>query len=60
MELRPAGLTVTELAPGVNLERDVLGQADIELAVADDLRAMQPELFHPEPFGLTLREPGDG
>ena len=60
MELRPDGLTVTELAPGVNLEREVLGQADIELKVADDLRAMQPELFHPEPFGLTLREPGDG
>lgn len=60
MELRADGLTVTELAPGVSLERDVLGQADIELKVAEDLHAMQPELFHPEPFGLTLREPEDG
>lgn len=60
MELRPDGLTVTELAPGVSLERDVLGQADIELKVAGDLRAMQPELFHPDPFGLALREPEHG
>ena len=60
MELRSGGLTVTELAPGVNLERDVLGQADIELKVADDLRAMDSALFHPEPFGLTLREPKNG
>ena len=60
LELRSSGLTVTELAPGVNLERDVLGQADIELQVADDLCAMDSALFHPEPFGLNLREPKHG
>ena len=58
--LRPAcssreGVTVTELAPGVDLERDVLAQAEFPLRVANDLRAMDPALFRPEPIGLTLR-----
>ena len=34
MKLTPDGLLVTEIAPGVDLERDVLAQADIPLAVA--------------------------
>ena len=53
IELREEGLTVTELAPGVDLERDVLGQAGTPLRVADDLGHMDPALFRPEPFGLT-------
>lgn len=51
--LREGGLVVTELAPGVDLERDVLGQAATPLKVADDLREMDPALFRPEPFGLA-------
>ena len=34
----PGGITVTELAPGVDLERDVLAQAAIALQVAEELR----------------------
>ena len=54
LELRPDGLTVTETAPGIDLERDVLGQADIALRVADDLRQMPARLFQPQPMGLVL------
>jgi acyl CoA:acetate/3-ketoacid CoA transferase len=50
-----AGLTVTEIAPGVDLERDVLGQAGFPLAVSPDLTEMDPRLFRPEPMGLELR-----
>ena len=50
-----AGLCVTEIAPGIDLERDVLGQADFPLAVSRDLTAMDPRLFRPEPMGLQLR-----
>ena len=53
VELREAGLTVTEIAPGIDLDRDVLGQAATELKVADDLREMDARLFRPELFGLT-------
>lgn len=51
LELRPEGLTVIEIAPGVDLEADVLGKAACELLVADDLRLMDARLFRPEPMG---------
>ena len=56
MRLLPEGITVTELAPGVDLQRDVLEQAAIPLLVADDLRAMDAALFRPEPLRLVLPE----
>jgi propionate CoA-transferase len=46
-------LTVTEIAPGVDLQRDVLDRAEAPLAVADDLREMDARLFRPEPIGLA-------
>ena len=48
-------LTVTEVAPGLDLKRDVLDRAATELLVADDLREMDGALFHPEPLGLRLQ-----
>ena len=48
------GLTVTEIAPGIDLERDVLGQADIELAVSEELKLMDLRLFDPTPMKLEL------
>jgi acyl CoA:acetate/3-ketoacid CoA transferase len=54
IRLRPEGLTVEEIAPGVDLERDVLGQAKIPLCVSPDLRPMDGRLFRPEPMGLRL------
>jgi acyl CoA:acetate/3-ketoacid CoA transferase len=59
LKLRPEGLTVTEIAPGVDLERDVLRQVDIPLQVAEDLRLMDERLFRPEPMGLKLRRAGE-
>jgi len=56
MKLTSAGVTVTEIAPGVDLERDVLAQAEFPLKVARDLPTMPAELFRPEPFGLKLKE----
>jgi acyl CoA:acetate/3-ketoacid CoA transferase len=55
MRLTPEGLNVVEVAPGVDLERDVLGQSQFPLRVAGDVKTMDPALFHPEPFGLKLR-----
>lgn len=56
MRLEADGLCVTEIAPGVDLERDVLGQADFPLRVAADLKTMDTALFRPEKCGLKLRE----
>jgi acyl CoA:acetate/3-ketoacid CoA transferase len=54
MKLTPAGMVVTEIAPGVDLDRDIRGQSQFPLAVADTLRTMSAAIFSPEPIGLTL------
>ena len=55
MRLEKDGVTVTELAPGVDLERDVLAQAEFPLRVAKHVRKMDPALFHAPPINLHLR-----
>jgi propionate CoA-transferase len=54
IQLTESGLMVIEIAPGVDLERDVLAKADIPLLVSPDLRFMSAALFRPEPLGLIL------
>jgi acyl CoA:acetate/3-ketoacid CoA transferase len=54
IRLLDQGLTVTEIAPGLDLDRDVLAQAATPLHVAPDLRVMDARLFAEAPFGLTL------
>ena len=55
VRLLAEGLTVTEIAPGVDLERDVLGRVPIPLRVSPELRLMDDRLFRPECMGLRLR-----
>jgi propionate CoA-transferase len=54
IELTEDGLTVIEIAPGVDLEEDVLGKAGVPLLVSPDLHVMSAALFRPEPMGLIL------
>ena len=54
MKLTPQGLVVTEIAPGMDVDRDVLAQAQTPLTVSQDLRVMDAGLFQPETFGLDL------
>jgi propionate CoA-transferase len=58
IELRDEGLVVTEVAPGIDLQRDVLAQAEIPLRVATDLKTMDAALFTDAPIGLTLKPHG--
>lgn len=55
IDLLADGLTVTEIAPGMDLQRDILEQAEIALKVAPHLRPMDPALFTDAPFGLRLQ-----
>jgi acyl CoA:acetate/3-ketoacid CoA transferase len=48
------GLMVTEIAPGLELQRDVLDQAATPLLVAPDLKVMDARLFTPDLMGLAL------
>jgi len=54
IRLMQNGLTITEIAPGLNLQRDILDQAATPLLVAPDLRQMDSRLFRPELMGLQL------
>jgi len=53
MKLTRDGIVVTEIAPGVDLEQNVLAQSEFPLQVAPKLRTMDAALFRPEPLGLT-------
>ena len=59
IRLLAEGLTVTEVAPGIDLERDILNRLPIALRVSPELREMDARLFRPEPMGLQLRARGD-
>jgi propionate CoA-transferase len=54
IELIDGELVVVEIAPGIDLDRDILGQVDIPLRVASDLKLMDARLFDPDPMGLHL------
>ncbi|RVW06003.1 acyl CoA:acetate/3-ketoacid CoA transferase [Rhodococcus spongiicola] len=54
LELRPEGLTVTEIAPGVDLQRDVLDRSEFELRVDPNLKTMCGKLFSPKLQNLQL------
>jgi propionate CoA-transferase len=53
LELKPAGLTLTELAPGVDLERDVLAHMGFTpLLPEGGPRPMDARLFTDAAMGL--------
>lgn len=55
LEHLPQGLTVTEIAPGVDLEKDVLAQMEFRPKVSDDLKRMDSAIFRDEIMNSNLR-----
>jgi propionate CoA-transferase len=49
----PDGLELAEIAPGIDLERDILPHMGFRPRMADNLREMDARLFRPEPMGLA-------
>jgi propionate CoA-transferase len=47
----PEGLTLIEIAPGLDVEADVLAQMAFRPQVSDDLKTMDARLFQSEPMG---------
>lgn len=45
-------LELIEIAPGVDLDKDVLEQMEIRPLISPDLKLMDERLFRPEPMGL--------
>jgi propionate CoA-transferase len=52
-QLGPNGLELIEVAPGVDVERDVLGRMAAPATVAAELRQMDARIFRDEPMGLA-------
>jgi len=50
--LTPAGLELVEIAPGIDLERDILAQMDFRPAISPQLRTMDARLFADGTMGL--------
>jgi propionate CoA-transferase len=57
IDLRPDGLIVREIAPGIDLKRDVLDQAAFALKVDPQLKLMDAALFRDAPLNQKLKAP---
>ncbi|KGK89652.1 acyl CoA:acetate/3-ketoacid CoA transferase [Clostridium sp. HMP27] len=47
-ELRPEGLVLTEIAPGISLENDILANMDFEPIISENLKIMDERIFKDE------------
>lgn len=54
--LTDKGLMLSEIAPGVDLEKDVLAHMDFRPIIAEDLKLMDPRIFRDEKMGLQIGE----
>ena len=52
-ELRPEGVTLVEIAPGIDLQTQVLDQMEFMPKIADDLKLMDERIFREELMGLA-------
>ena len=52
LALRADGLELVEVAPGVDIERDILARMDFKPLIPRDPVLMDARIFRPEPMGL--------
>lgn len=48
------GLVLIEIAPGVDLEKDILSHMEFEPIISPDLKLMDEKIFRAEPMGLKI------
>ena len=53
-EIGEQGLTLTEIAPGVDIERDIFAQMEFKPAIKEPLKLMDVRIFRTEKMALTL------
>ena len=53
-ELQAAGMTITEIAPGIDLEKDVLAYMDFKPIISPSLKIMDERIFRDEPMNLKI------
>ncbi|MDP4090355.1 MAG: acyl CoA:acetate/3-ketoacid CoA transferase [Bacillota bacterium] len=52
--LTEAGVTLEEIAPGVDLQKDILDQMDFKPAISENLKLMDEKIFSEEPMNLKI------
>jgi propionate CoA-transferase len=52
-ELTGNGMMLTEVAPGIDIERDILAHMDFVPIISPDLKPMDSAIFQPELMGLA-------
>lgn len=48
------GVVLTEIAPGVDLEKDILAFMDFKPIISKDLKLMDERIFNPEKIGIKI------
>jgi acyl CoA:acetate/3-ketoacid CoA transferase len=51
-QLKPEGMVLTEVAPGIDVNRHISPLVQFEFKMAKDLKEMDHRLFRHEPMGL--------
>jgi len=54
-ELNSDGLVLTEIAPGVDLQTDILDQIEFKPRITGPIRQMDERIFKDEPMGLVVK-----
>lgn len=52
-QLRDEGLVLTEIAPGIDLQKDILDQMEFKPLISKDLKRMDARLFKDQVMGLS-------
>jgi propionate CoA-transferase len=53
-ELKEEGVTLIEIAPGIDLQKDILDQMDFAPVISPDLKLMDEAIFRPEKIGIKI------
>ncbi|MBE0450779.1 MAG: acyl CoA:acetate/3-ketoacid CoA transferase [Clostridia bacterium] len=53
-ELGKEGIVLTEVAPGVDIEKDILAQMDFRPTISDHLKEMNPLIFKEAKIGIKI------
>lgn len=53
-EMTSEGIMITEVAPGIDLQKDVLDHIEFECAASENLKTMDERIFRTEKMGLVI------
>lgn len=53
-KLGPQGLVLIEIAPGIDVEKDILAHMEFKPEISQDLKAMDSRIFMDEPMNLKI------